>query len=262
MVWKAVPKGWPLILFGAMAAMTFSNQAGPIAQMSRSLSAFASVAEGGADLAVSAMLSTGTITSSATSWAATSIASAQLFGAEMWNGRDLTNVALRSVDGVIVAESASAILLWAVSPAGMRLHEGDDSFLDTAADCLASLRREVPFLEVSARTLHSDSNYSFTTIAAFWAPSGMVSLRWSRNVANYSVQWANPLWELMQLSPTEDVLRINLMLDSYFRTLPRPPQNPPLAITINNTVSQALAFRAEAWSRFFYNIVFGAPLLP
>ena len=57
-----------------------------------------------------------------------------------------------------------------------RLHEGEDTFFFNAAvDCLASLRRVVHLLERTARSLHRVANYSFATIAAFWAPYGMVS---------------------------------------------------------------------------------------
>ena len=81
-------------------------------------------------------------------------------------------------------------------------------------------------------------------------------------MADYSVQRANPLWELMQLSPAKDVFHSHDLLDSYFRTLPHPPQNPPMFILRINSVSQALAFRPEVRPRCLRITDLGEPMLP
>jgi len=256
---KLTPRGWPLMMVGALAVVLFHGADGPVSQVTRTLAAVATVAEGTADLAVSALQSTGNVSNTMGTWALNVLSTSQSWGQDAWDGRDLVGVRWEARSGSIGGDAVAPIVTWLRSEPGRRLHGGGPDFVDMAQVALDSLQPEIPFISSSRMLANTGHNYSFVKVTAAWARNGLVLLDWHQAAANYSVVWANPFWELAGLDPAGDGQSIHYMLHDYFDHLPPPPVTRPVSVTLSTSIYEAMTYKADSWRRWISSALFGLP---
>ena len=253
---KLFPKGCTLLIVGAVLATVASRSDGPVYHVSRTLGAGADVAEGLAELALSAIASTGSLSQSMSTWAVDVLTLSRGWSQDLWEGVDLVNVVIEKRQGVIVADGPVPMAAWIVSPHGMHLHGGDEVFVESMLAAVQSIDKSIPFVRSSFVRMNVSAKYNSYLVEAAWTRSGHLLLKWIAAGANFDVVWANPLWDAVGLDPLTDSALVFAVLEEYFRKLPDPPQSRPAVVSIEITVWQALRSSVDRWGRYLHSCFF------
>jgi len=253
---KLFPKGCTLLIVGAVLATVASRSDGPVHHVSRTLGAGADVAEGLAELALSAIASTGSLSQSMSTWAVDVLTLSRGWSQDLWEGVDLVNVVIEKRQGVIVADGPVPMAAWIVSPHGMHLHGGDEVFVESMLAAVQSIDKSIPFVRSSFVRMNVSAKYNSYLVEAAWTRSGHLLLKWIVAGANFDVVWANPLWDAVGLDPLTDSALVSAVLEEHFRKLPDPPQSRPAVVNIEITVWQALRSSVDRWGRYLHSCFF------
>jgi len=249
--------GWPrssaTFLLGIAVAVLLMKSDGPLYQLTRALSAMAEVSEETADLVVAFLKSGGSLSSSAGSWAQSTLSTTKDLCGEMWSGIDIQNVTVIRESGTFLSDSPEVLREWLQTPEALLLMANSTDVLNVAAAGLTGVMTGLPVVTRDTVAMLSSRSYSATAVKVFRASYSSFGITWEWARASYSLAWANPLWDLLELDPGANLSVVEVTLSNYFRSLPEPPPTPPTTYTIKAPINAAIAWRVRRWARALWS---------
>ena len=213
------PKLGPLLWFlGPIFLVTMFSEPSLLKEMSRTAGAVANAAEGAGSLAGAVTHAAANATVAVTSTAAGIASTSLTLAREAWVGVDLLNVSANRSHGRVIADDLHVVKVWAgthpsfanveldvdavfgpaeaLSPA-LPLAEWCDSFVDINGGRWIAWR-------VWTRRLHG----------------GQLAVAFEVSTVMFTARWSNPLWEWLEVNPSDSSLEVLRVLSALLDTLP------------------------------------------
>jgi len=217
---------------GILVAGWLLQHDGPVAQLSRTLGAVAAISEEGSDLLIAALRTSGSFTQAAGHWAADVISSSRDLSREAWNGIQLVNASMKAEAGTFVAEGPEVMLAWLQSAEAVQLMAGFPEIREEGVVATKGVLFGLPLVTKSVSSLDRAARFSRAELVVAATGTLQVTLTWRLFSANFSVQWANPLWDMLELDASVNGSEINRIILNYMRGLPVPPPAPPTVMFV------------------------------
>ena len=210
--------GTALALMALMAV--YSGQEGPLAQVTRLMSAAAQVGES-AGRAASLVLDRGADFTAGATTAVLTISSTTSSAAEAaWHGIDLADMSCAKTAGRVLADDGLLLADWFNSSAGrVTTKAAQQEALDLWIAQVSSVGLSMPVLESFTEFLQPDGSYWKAEGRTRLLTSGLVACEFLFVKVSFRPVWANPLWDALNLNLSTEVTQISSSVRTFAETV-------------------------------------------
>ena len=243
-------------LLGAFLVAWAMQHEGPIEQVSRVLGAAARVTEESSDLLVAALRSAGSMSSATFTWVEDVISASREVSKDAWSGIQLTNVTVKKEAGHFVADSPEVLLAWLETNDARILVTGISGVIEHSQAAVRATLAGVPTVRRTLSDTSPYSSFSFTDLYVTSSNLETTVLVWSHVTANFSVQWANVLWDLLEFNAAGNMSEVSRILTSYVASMPQPSEPPASTVFVKApSIAASARWRMSIMSRRVRSVV-------
>jgi len=233
---------------------------GPVTQLTKILGSAARITDEGSDMVVGLMRSTGEISWAARTMVVDVLAATSGVAREAWDGVQLANVTIMRENGYFVADGPEVLERWILTPEAFVLMAEDTELTTLGVAALRGVAFGLPSVMRSSSGSDHYSQYSYLEMQAISTSRAQTVLSWSRVRANYTTQWANMLWDLLELAPTVNMTLVHALLQAHLSEWPIPVPSAPTVVQVRPiSITEALKWRflsiGRKWADFVASIV-------
>jgi len=233
---------------------------GPVTQLTKMLGSAARITDEGSDMVVGLMRSTGEMSWAARTMVVDVLAATSGVAREAWDGVQLVNVTITRESGHFVADGPEVLERWILTPEAFALMSEDVELTRLSVAALHGVAFGLPSVMRSSSGSDHFSQYSYHELQAISTSRAQTVLTWTMVRANFTTQWANMLWDLLELAPTVNMTLVHNLLQDHLSEWPVPVPTAPTVVHVRPvSVAEALKWRiltySRKWAEFISSVV-------
>jgi len=177
--------------------------------------------------------------------------------AEAWQGIDVVDAAVEIHGARWVQHRSIVTQDFLESPAGKLLAPLGPSEASQLSVAIAAITPEVPELRTGAYFFHSNNSFVEFSFHVVLLPKNFIGVQVLSSNVSFRVQWANPMWDLWGLNPTQELGNIQARLQQALKNVPQTQwlaqgfekAKVPSHLTFRGSIFQEVFWRARMWWR-------------